>query len=275
MQARELWSPEDQESLAVFEVAVHSGDLAGALLALEGAPVVMETACRSRLQDLGSLVKAEAAHDDPAHALVRVLVQREGFRGDTAEDMEPQDSHLGMVLARRRGQPIVLSALWILAGEQAGIPVEGIGLPGHFIVRVGGVGGVLADPFGGGSLLSVADCAAIVHKASKGSLGWQPSFLTPASVAEIAERVVRNLLGAYQHTGETEMIYRTSHFLVALRPNDPDVQFLRARLADELGARVTARELYTSVEEHFPGTEAADAAGARLHEMRAEHVELN
>ena len=44
---------------------------------------------------------------------------------------------LAPVVARGRGMPILVSSVWIIVGTGAGIPVRGVGLPGHFIARVG------------------------------------------------------------------------------------------------------------------------------------------
>ena len=63
------------------------------------------------------------------------------------------------VLDRRVGIPISLSVLWIEVARRAGIPIEGVSLPGHFVVRLlHGRETLLVDPFCEGMLLTVEAC---------------------------------------------------------------------------------------------------------------------
>ena len=63
----------------------------------------------------------------------------------------------------------------------------------------------------------------------------------------------------------------------AVVPADCDVepQLLRARVAEFLGARLVAIEVYEGVRDHFPNTPAAEVAGAKVLELRAERYDLN
>lgn len=275
MEIHDLWSREDRLSLLGFDVAVRHGDLAGALLAVEGAPPDTSAHARVALQILGDRIRHIAGYADSATALSRVLVQQEGFLGDADDYYNPQNSFLSAVLQRRRGLPILLSAVWILAGEEAGMVVDGVALPGHFVVRVGGPTGVLVDPFAGGQMLSVHDCADIVRSLSGGEVPWNDNFLAPASLDGLLERVLRNLMNSFQRTAEPEGLFRTARFLAALRPQHVDLQLLQARMADLVGARDMAMELYGEVQDHFPGSTAADLAGTRLVELRHGGLEIN
>ncbi|GAC1368487.1 MAG: hypothetical protein NVSMB32_13480 [Actinomycetota bacterium] len=80
-----------------------------------------------------------------------------GLRGDTKNYYDPDNSFLHRVLARRVGIPISLSVLTIEIGRRAGIRLEGVGMPGHFLVGVPGRG-LCIDTFGGGKLLDLAGC---------------------------------------------------------------------------------------------------------------------
>jgi len=275
MQIQELWSQSDQTALATFEVAVKNRDLAGALLAIEGASASGSAACRHALHLLGGRVRLSVPAADPPTALARVLVDQEGFRGDKEDYYNPRNSYLSAVVERRRGLPILLAAVWMLTGEQAGLPVEGVGLPGHFVVRVGGPAGVLVDPFGGGNMLSHADCAKLVSAMADTEIEWNDEWLASATLDTLLERVLRNLMNAFQRSGEPEMLYRTARFYVSLRPHEAEPQLVHARLAEAMGAQDKAKELYRAIQDHFPGTQAADLAGTRIVELRDEPVEIN
>lgn len=147
MQCKEIWSPEDEQSLANFEHSLQLGDLAGTLLAIEGASARGRADCRSYLRELGQRVAELEVVGDARARLAQVLVEQEHFRGDDAHYFAPRNSFLSHVLERRRGLPILLSSVWMLTGQEAGVSVQGLGLPGHFIVRIGGNDGALVDPF--------------------------------------------------------------------------------------------------------------------------------
>ncbi|MDY0003198.1 MAG: transglutaminase-like domain-containing protein, partial [Polyangia bacterium] len=149
IQVEELWSQSDEWSLDLFVGAAAQDDLARALLALEGA----DGGTRQRIE---ALLDAWAARlptprvdtaSGQADLLTTLLVDELGLRGDQVDYTHPVNSQISKVLERRRGLPILLSVVWMEVGRRAGMPVEGIGLPGHFIVRVGGEGGEYADPF--------------------------------------------------------------------------------------------------------------------------------
>lgn len=273
MHVPELWSQEDQYSLATFEVALKNDDLAGALLAVEGASPQGAADCRLLLHEYGQ--RTTQIGVDPVAAMGRVLVDQEGFHGDTDDYYNPSNSYLSAVLDRKRGLPILLSALWMLVGEQAGISVEGIGLPGHFIVRVGGAGGVLVDPFAGGKMLSVRDCAEMVETLSSGTVTWNDAYLASTTLDSLLERVLRNLMHSFQRSGEPESLFRAAKFYSALRPHEVEPLLVHARLAEAMGARQMALDIYGAIQDHFPNTPAAELAGSRLVDLKGEPFEPN
>ena len=123
-----------------------------------------------------------------------------GFTGNEESYYEPENSYMNRVLDRRRGIPITLSVLYILIGRRVGLPFCGVGMPGHFIVRYDAPEGpIYLDPFGGGQILSVDECASLVE-----GLGYrfESRFLAEASPLCIVERMVNNLIGIYQQLGD-------------------------------------------------------------------------
>src|ERR687889_603691 len=83
-------------------------------------------------------------------ALNRYLFDEQGFAGNVADYYDPRNSMLHQVLGRRLGIPITLSIVYMEVGRRAGLRVEGVGLPGHFVVRAfedEEDEGVLVDPF--------------------------------------------------------------------------------------------------------------------------------
>src|ERR1019366_9695071 len=104
-----------------------------------GALRVIETLAADLRRRLGGARGSEAV--TIIHELLR---ERVGLRRSGSGDPRPHYLHL--VLERGAGIPISCAVLWMAVGRRAGLSVEGIGLPGHFGVRVDGV---LAEPWDG------------------------------------------------------------------------------------------------------------------------------
>ncbi|TVR04692.1 MAG: hypothetical protein EA398_01415 [Deltaproteobacteria bacterium] len=201
----------------------------------------------------------------PQRALARVLVEEMSFRGDREDYHRPENSHLSSVVRRRKGLPILLSAVWCIVGRSAQLEVEGIGLPGHFVVRVDGA---LVDPFCGGRPLDVDGCRAIVARLSQGNLDWSDSFLAPVGTGRFAERVLRNLVGSYLRAGDALRIYRTLRLLTTLDPERLDFQLQRARIAEELGSIGEATGIFRGLAEQSRCRRTAAVASKCLESLR-------
>lgn len=153
---------------AQFAAAARGGELTTlAALVADGLEPVDLTSIARQLDFLAFLVdRAADGSDLPLErlaAMTRVLCEEEGFRGDVEEYDHPYNSFLGQVMARRRGLPITLSVVWLAVAERLGWPLVGVDFPGRFLVRYEFGGELLvSDPFAGGKLLSVEDCAAIL-----------------------------------------------------------------------------------------------------------------
>src|SRR5580704_17980374 len=93
------------------------------------------------------------------HGLCRYLFHELGFHGNARDYYDPRNSYLNVVLERRTGIPISLSAVTSAVGRRAGLDVFGVGLPGHFIAKaVGEDSEVLIDAYHGGRVLAPTDC---------------------------------------------------------------------------------------------------------------------
>ena len=57
------------------------------------------------------------------------------FVGNEVHYEDPRNSFLNEVLDRRTGIPITLALLYMEVARRAGLPVEGVNFPGHFLLR--------------------------------------------------------------------------------------------------------------------------------------------
>ena len=68
-------------------------------------------------------------------ALNDYLFSEQRFVGNDVHYEDPRNSFLNEVLDRRTGIPITLALVYMEVARRAGIVVEGINFPGHFLVR--------------------------------------------------------------------------------------------------------------------------------------------
>ena len=146
---------------------------------------------RRRLGDPDRLVNA-------AHALRRVLADEEGYWGNTDDYYDPRNSFLNEVMGRRSGIPISLSVLYLEVAKRSSIPMEGVGLPGHFLVRlVYPEGRTLIDPFAGGIPMSIEDCAERLRDLYGEQVELVAEHLAAVGPKQILVRLLHNLRSIY------------------------------------------------------------------------------
>jgi hypothetical protein len=115
-----------------------------------------------------------------------------GFRGNTEHYEDPDNSYLDCVLARRTGIPITLSVVLIEVGRRLGVPIVGIGMPGHFLAR-DEESGRYCDAFARGRLLDRDGCAAIFAAVTRGAVAFDESVLVPVTPVQVLARMLTNL----------------------------------------------------------------------------------
>jgi regulator of sirC expression with transglutaminase-like and TPR domain len=171
---------------------------AALLIAQEEYPELDVDRYLGQLDDLGQQARerlnVDMAPRDAVEALARLLAQDEGFRGNQDDYYDPRNSFLNDVLDRRAGIPITLSAVYIEVGRRAGLEIEGVGFPAHFLARHQDV---IFDPFNGGRILSESDCRALLAQMTGGSMDFQPRFLEPTPTKQIVARMLNNLKQIY------------------------------------------------------------------------------
>ncbi|MCC6621655.1 MAG: transglutaminase family protein [Deltaproteobacteria bacterium] len=276
----ELWSERDRRDEERLVRAVAAEDLLGALLAIEGADAEAGARASAWIAERGERVRALAATRSPLDALGDVLVREAGLLGDGADYYHPDMSRLTRVIARGTGQPILLASVWLLVGRAAGLEVEGLPLPGHFVLGVRERAGeplAVVDVFRGGAPLSQDECAAIARRAApgRGAGSLDPSWLEPASVEAIAARVLRNLTHALRQAGESAGLYRALHLLARIVPEAAPVRLELAQLTEGHGAWPEALVMYGDIVARFADSREARIAELALVELEARTRTLN
>lgn len=146
-------------------------------------------------------------------ALAEFMAGELCFRGNTDDYYCERNSLLPCVIETRMGIPITLAILYRMVGARAGMRVDGINLPGHFVARHGEV---LFDPFHRGRILTKADCEDIL---ARQNLKLRGSHLEPATPRQILVRVLANLLYVYDLQKDTSKHKRVDAWIKALSRN--------------------------------------------------------
>jgi regulator of sirC expression with transglutaminase-like and TPR domain len=130
--------------------------------------------------------------------LLRHLFGRDGFGPDRDNYYDPRNSLINHVLERRIGIPITLAVVALEVGRRIGVPMSGVGMPGHFLLRDKVDPSVFIDPFNGGQLLDEAGCRRLFRRITGPETTWSDEFLDPVSNLSIVSRMLNNLRAVYR-----------------------------------------------------------------------------
>lgn len=184
------------------------------LLAKVRYPEIDAKACRDTLDTLAEKVRPlvkEASPKEQLRTLSRFLFEGERFRGNWEDYFDPQNSYLNKVLERKLGIPISLSVLYLLIAKRLKMPVSGVGIPGHFMVKYEDPKTELyVDTFNGGRFLSRPECVQFVVEAG---YPYQPEFMEGVSPREILARMLRNLILIYVDRHEITLERTLTRFM--------------------------------------------------------------
>lgn len=265
-----LWTDENQAAFEQARRALAEDDLAEVLLAIEGADPATRASTLSRLalwtEDLQRF-PLQVTPEIQTAILRRVLAEKGGLTGELDAYYDPQSCHLSAVVAQGSGMPILVTSIWMIVGRNAGVPIEGVGLPGHFIARVGGEDGQLVDPFSDGRPLTKEVCKALVKRLSNGELPWKDSYLETTETPDICARVLRNLQICHERAQHPIERYRAARMAAKLFPERGVFQVLHAQAAEVIGVLPMALTLYRDICDRFAGQKVASYAQSRLDEL--------
>jgi len=119
------------------------------------------------------------------------LFKKFGFRGNKEDYYNPDNNFLDKVLENRKGIPITLSVLTLLVAARLQMPVKGISLPAHFIVKYEDDSGeIFFDPFFNGKIYSRDECLSYLEQTR---INEQEEILAGCSNYEIVMRMMRNI----------------------------------------------------------------------------------
>jgi regulator of sirC expression with transglutaminase-like and TPR domain len=141
-----------------------------------------------------------------------------GFTGNRVDYYDPRNSLFDQVLDRRLGIPISLSMLALDIGRRIGVPLDGVGMPGHFLLRDRVDRTVFVDAFHGGRQLDAIGCRLLFRQSAGPSAPWLDSYLEPVPRRAIVTRMLANLRVIYQKRADLASL----RWVMRLRCEFPD-----------------------------------------------------
>ena len=210
-----------------------------------------------RVQQMAADVRESLPNDaDEATRLAamdRYLFEELGIRGSRFEYYTRANSYINEVIEDREGIPITLAVLYIEIARQLNLNMQGIGLPGHFVVQFTPVAtptdSQMIDPFEQGKRLSEED---VVTRLTEARFPNLPQFRVPQTSAQICERMIGNLLGLAESEKDDAAVLRYLETLVMLVPASPEYRAKRLEMRARTGRLTNALDDANWFLEHQP-----------------------
>lgn len=160
-----------------------------------------------------------------------VLFNNLGFHGNKKNYHSPNNSYLSTVLETKKGNPLLLSALYMLVAEQLEEPIYGVNLPSHFLLAYVDKHNIAQllnnsdsnvlfyiNSFSNGSLLHKKEIDSFLEQLD---LPKKKEFFEPCSVLDIIIRMLNNLMYSYQQAGLPEKVEELDQLMALISdPND-------------------------------------------------------
>lgn len=195
--------------------------------ALDAAPY-MKQLQRMAMQAAGRIAGAGSSLEEAILAFNEFFYEESGFCGNRERYDDPRNSFINEVIDRRTGIPISLAVVYLEVARRAGLRVEGVNFPGHFLLRAPvshaagerhGTADVIIDPFHGGALLSESDCRQLLRQHVGDDAAFDPALLAPATRHDIVVRMLVNLKRLYVRMRSFPQARFISTLLLAADPS--------------------------------------------------------
>ena len=141
-----------------------------------------------------------------------LAAMRPRLHGDRETYFDARNSFIDAVLERGQGLPITLSVIAIEVGRRIDVPIVGVGLPSHFMVKSAGAD-VYGDPFDDGALYSRAAVVSAWRRLVGEDHDFDELHLQPVGIRLILIRMLNNLRAIYAHGRDP----RAMHSLAVMR----------------------------------------------------------
>jgi len=241
-------------------------------IALPEYPILDFAAYLGRIDALALEVSERAGADGDVYRLVAalnfVLFSRHGFRGNRDVYYDPKNSFLNQVIERKTGIPITLSVLYMEVAKRIGLTFDGVGFPGHFMVKTIAEGNeIVIDPFDGGESKSREDLAAMLEQLYSGKVEMRAEFLAPLPKRRILQRMLTNLKAIYANANDMVKTLGTLDRLLIIDPASAEDTRDRGVIYSRLECYGQAKDDFERYLQLVPDAEDATAVREQLIEL--------
>jgi len=191
-----------------------------------------------------------------------------GFQGNKNNYYDPCNSFLNDVIDKRQGIPISLALVYVEIAQRINFPMEGIGMPGHFLIRpqVPDME-IFVDVFEKGEIMFGEDCQEKLTEIYQTPVTLQPEFLAPVTKKQFLMRMLNNLKYIYLNQQDLEKALAAVERIVLLFPEFVAEIRDRGLLSYQTGRFTQAiRDLETYLVK-FPQARDADMIRSLLTQM--------
>jgi regulator of sirC expression with transglutaminase-like and TPR domain len=172
-------------------------------------PDLKTDAVKQQLNEIKNDIWLELNSNLTALEIVRVVnhifFDIHGFTGNTTNFHAPQNSFINIVIETKKGNPLMLSILYIYLAEQLDLPIFGVNLPEHFVLAYTDNEQKKSDwknadvlfyinPFSKGTVFSKKDIDQFLKQIK---LEHNDSYYKPCDNVKMLERLLRNLSNSF------------------------------------------------------------------------------
>ncbi|KAL3159165.1 hypothetical protein ABBQ32_011153 [Trebouxia sp. C0010 RCD-2024] len=154
-----------------------------------------------------------------------------GLQGDNENYYDPSNSLLPFVLAQKKGIPISLAIVHAAVGRRAGLPIEFVGMPMHFMNKLCSHNSQderFIDVFAGGRIL---DRELVKVMMRQNDIPFSDARLQAVGFAEVYTRMCGNLVNIYSHSRNASRQRIMLDMLLAIAPGNVEYRIRRAQVA--------------------------------------------
>ncbi|MBM7457072.1 regulator of sirC expression with transglutaminase-like and TPR domain [Oceanisphaera litoralis] len=250
------WSSDDPRSLMMLAL-----DVVESLYGLKARDQA-EVSLFALERELAEQLKDQSG--PMAQQLLSALYGPLGVAGDWERFFSTDNCLMNRVLSRRRGIPVTLGILLLHLCEGFGIRAEGIGFPGHFLVRVlFDDEGLVIDPFTGRPL-SRHEMEQLLRGARGNLARIKPGHLKAAENLDILTRLLNVTKASFIHHKQFSQALACSQLLLKLKPDCPFERRDRGFLYEQLDCDRLAADDFEFFIEHCPEDPVADVLKAQI-----------
>jgi regulator of sirC expression with transglutaminase-like and TPR domain len=245
-------------------------------MACEEYPQLTISPYLDQLDSIAAQIETRLRHDDSPLEIVgkinAVLYGELGFHGNSEDYFDPRNSFFNDVLERRTGIPISLSAVYMEVARRLSFPLEGVGMPGHFLVKYHDHSQeFFLDPFNQGEILTHEECKMKLKGLYGDALPFSDQMLEAVTHRQILARMLNNLKAIYLKGQTYDKGLAIVEMMMLVDPDNPE----QYRDRGLLRLRLRQFEKATRDLEHYlkVATGAADRAEVEDHLKKLKHIQ--